>query len=82
MMTRASTDPIVAAGGKRAYIDCLDRISDSLLSHRAEITHPDPEGAVAASFNLIYAAFARFLGFGSSITAVGQGDLKPISARW
>lgn len=74
LMARAAIDPIVAVTGKRAYMDFSDRITAALLAHRGEIKHPDPERAVDSCVRIIYAALARYLGFGSSITAVGQGD--------
>lgn len=73
-MLRASSDPLVAALGKRSYQQTAQAFQDVLLEHRAEIRHADPDHAVDTSYRMLYASIARYLGFGSSIDAAGEGD--------
>ena len=73
-MLRASTDPIVAATGKRRYALAAAAVHEALLEHRSEIRHPDTEQAVGSAFRILYAAVARYLGFGSAEGAAWEGD--------
>ncbi len=74
LMHRATTDPVVAATGKQKYQAVADRVHEVLLAHRAEIAQPDPERAVQSAYRIIYAAIARYLGFGSAVGAAWEGD--------
>lgn len=74
MMLRATTDPIVSAAGKKSYAEVADRVQAMMLAHRDEIKQPDPERAVHSAYRVIYAAIARYLGFGSATTAGWEGD--------
>lgn len=74
MMLRATTDPIVAAAGKQSYTVVANRVHDVLLAHREEIGHRDPERAVQSAYRIIYAAIARYLGFGAASGATWECD--------
>lgn len=73
-MFRASTDPIIAAIGKRSYARTSQAFQDAVLAYRADIRHTEPEHAADASFRILYACLARYLGFGSSMDAAGEGN--------
>lgn len=79
MMLRATSDPIVAAAGKKSYAEVADRFHKVMLAHRDEITRPDADRAVRSTYRILYAAIARYLGFGSAAGAAWEGgwdDLK------
>lgn len=73
-MLRANTDPFIAAMGKASYIRTAEAVRTSFLAYRSSIRHPDPEHAVDAAYRMLYASLARYLGFGSSAEAAGEGD--------
>lgn len=73
-MLRASNDPVVAALGKGSYGRTATAVRDAFLDHRGSIRHADPERAVEVAFRVLYASLARYLGFGSSSEAAGEGD--------
>ncbi len=73
-MLRASSDPVVASLGKGSYGRTATAVRDALLDHRASIRHADPDRAVDVAFRVLYASLARYLGFGSSSEAAGEGD--------
>jgi AcrR family transcriptional regulator len=73
MMLRATTDPIVSAAGKKSYGELSDLVHNVMLAHRDEILQPDPERAVHSTFRILYAAIARYLGFGSATGAAWEG---------
>ena len=74
LMLRATFDEVVAKEGKRSYAATEQQFRQLLLNRSKEIHHPDPERAVRSVFRIVYAAFARYLGFGSSTTAAWEGD--------
>jgi AcrR family transcriptional regulator len=74
LMLRATNDPLVAATGKSSFAKTADAVKGSLLLYSAEIKQPDPLRAVDSSFRILYAAIARYLGFGSATTAAWEGD--------
>jgi AcrR family transcriptional regulator len=79
LMRRASADPVVGAAGRLGYIDMHDRLTAAIMAFRSEIRHPDPDRAVASVIRIMYAAIARFLGFGATETPLDPGnwaDLK------
>jgi AcrR family transcriptional regulator len=78
MMLRATTDPIVSAAGKKSYAQVANRVRGLLLTHRSEIRQPDPDRAVQSAYRVIYAAIARYLGFGSSTGAAWEGDWREL----
>ncbi|MBB6254360.1 TetR/AcrR family transcriptional regulator [Nitrospirillum iridis] len=65
MMLRANHDPVVARLGKMSHQAAIADIKLAILRYRDDIAHPDPERAVQAGFNIMYAAVARVLGLGS-----------------
>jgi hypothetical protein len=73
-MLRATFDEIVASVGKRSYSVTEEQFRQTLLARASEIHHPDPDRAVKAVFRIVYAAIARYLGFGSTTTAAWEGD--------
>ena len=74
MMLRSTSDPIVAAAGKRSYAEVSERVQNAMLAHREEILQEDPDRAVRSVHRVMYAAIARYLGFGSATTAAWEGD--------
>jgi hypothetical protein len=70
----ASNDPVVATTGKESYAIVAEQVYAALLGHRESIAHPDPERAVRSAFRILYAAIARYLGFGSAVGAAWEGD--------
>ena len=74
LMLRASGDPVIASIGKRSYVRTSNAVIEALLTCRDEIHHPDPRHAADAGFRILYASIARYLGFGSSLDAAGEGD--------
>ena len=74
LMQRANTDPMVAATGKTYYAQTAGAVKSALLVYSAAIRQPDPVRAVDSAFRVIYAAIARYLGFGSATTAAWEGD--------
>lgn len=74
LMARASTDPLVASVGKASYMGTANAIKGALLDHRGEMRAKDPERAVNSIFRVLYAAIARYLGFGTSTDAAWEGD--------
>ncbi len=80
IMLRASTDPVVATAGKQGYERLATRVVVELLRYREEIARPDPARAALASFDIIYAALARYLGFGTADIAAGRGDWAHLKA--
>jgi len=73
-MQRATTDAHVAAVGKASYAGTASFVKSALLAHRDEIRQPNPERAVDSAYRILYAAIARYLGFGSATTAAWEGD--------
>jgi AcrR family transcriptional regulator len=74
LMRIATDDPHVSATGKRFYSETVRTYSEALLDHRDDMGRPDPERAVDTSFRILYAAIARYLGFGSATDAAWEGD--------
>jgi AcrR family transcriptional regulator len=74
LMLRATFDPIVAARGKEGYARLAGDVERALLSRGDEIAHCDPKRAIASCFRILYAAVARYLGFGSATGAAWEGD--------
>ncbi|MFD2781348.1 TetR/AcrR family transcriptional regulator [Novosphingobium pokkalii] len=74
LMQRATFDPVVARTGKASYAATAAAVRAALLVHRAEIRQPDPARAVDSAYRILYAAIARYLGFGSATEAAWEGD--------
>ncbi len=74
LMLRAANDPMVAATGKASYASTANTVKGAILIYAAEIRQPDPLRAVDTAYRVLYAAIARYLGFGSATTAAWEGD--------
>lgn len=74
LMQRAGIDPKVAVTGKTYYANTANAVKGALLMHVADIRQPDPVRAVDTAYRVLYAAIARYLGFGSAATAAWEGD--------
>ncbi|MCH7629512.1 MULTISPECIES: TetR/AcrR family transcriptional regulator [Novosphingobium] len=74
LMLRASSDPVIAQTGKQFYAESADAFCTAILAHRDEIRQEDPVRATDSAFRILYAPFARHLGFGSAIEAAWEGD--------
>lgn len=74
LMLRATNDPLVAATGKASFANTANAVKGALLLHASEMKQPDPLRAVDSVFRILYAAIARYLGFGSATTAAWEGD--------
>jgi len=74
MMQRASVDPLVAANGKASYAATANAVQQALLLHADEIRQPDPIVAVDSVYRVLYAAIARYLGFGTYAEAAREGE--------
>lgn len=74
LMLRASSDPVVAQTGKQSYAETAAAFGTAILAYRDAIRQDDPDRAIESSFRILYAPFARHLGFGSAIEAAWEGD--------
>lgn len=74
LMRIASFDPQVSATGKRFYSETVQTFTQALLAHRKDMARGCPERAIDSSFRILYAAIARYLGFGSATDAAWEGD--------
>ena len=63
---RAHIDPGFQARQERLYDDVNARLSALLLARRDEITHPDPERAIAFGLTLVFSGLERTLLFGDA----------------
>jgi AcrR family transcriptional regulator len=73
-MDIAPADRVIEEVGKRSHAQAMIDVRLLLLDCRDEIGHPDPERAVDACFNVIYASLGRYLGLGTAADVSGQGD--------
>jgi AcrR family transcriptional regulator len=80
LMARASSDPMVASVGKASYLGTAKAIEQALLEHRADMQVANPERSVESAFRVLYAAIARYLGFGTSSDASWEGDWTVLKA--
>lgn len=74
LMRIASSDPQVLATGKRYHSETVRTFTRFLLAQRQDIVRANPERAVDSAFRVLYAAIARYLGFGSATDAAWEGD--------
>jgi AcrR family transcriptional regulator len=77
-MAIGAHDPVLAQGGKAAYLQMVEAYRSMLLARREEIRHPEPERAVDWSCVVVYSVLARWLGLGSEPEAAGEGDWEQI----
>lgn len=63
---RARVDPVIQASGRRVNAHYIQRLRALLLApgRRAEVTHPDPERAIALGFMMFYGALRETTVFG------------------
>ena len=63
---RARVDPVIQASGRRVNAHYIERLRQLLLDprRRPEITHPDPERAIALGFMMFYGALRETTVFG------------------
>jgi len=75
-MELGAGDPVAGEIGKRHYNQALHDFRLLLLERRDEIRHADPDHAVVACFNVVYASLGRYLGLGTlgSESELGNWD--------
>jgi AcrR family transcriptional regulator len=63
---RARVDPVIQASGRQVNAHYIDRLQRLLLEpgRRAELTHPDPERAIALGFIMFFGALRETTVFG------------------
>jgi hypothetical protein len=74
LMLRATNDPLVAATGKSSFSPkppMRSRFAAALFGGNQTTR---PAACSRSSFRILYAAIARYLGFGSATTAAWEGD--------
>lgn len=59
-----ATDDMISRRGSQASIDLAHRFAASVLAHRDEIAHQDPEKAVDVAYRMAYCTFARQVMYG------------------
>ncbi|MBB5376779.1 AcrR family transcriptional regulator [Deinococcus metalli] len=74
LMAQAMADIAVAGRGKASYGKLRDGWIAVILSRRDDIAQRPADAAVLGCFRIAYAAFARYLGLGSSMESAGEGD--------
>ncbi len=79
---RGSSDPVVAALGRKAHAQTGLDFRLLLLERHNEIVHPDPEQAAATCFHVVYGTAARYLGLGIQHDhgGAGEGNWKQLIA--
>jgi AcrR family transcriptional regulator len=68
-MSRAPSDPLVAANGKASYHFIAQQVELAILAYRDEIRHPDVVRVVHSAYRILFSTIARYLGFGSGVPA-------------
>ena len=74
LMQVGSVDSVVSATGKAFYAKSVEAFCQALLDHSDQIKRPDPARAVDTAFRVLYSTIARYLGFGSAMSAAWEGD--------
>ena len=66
LFLRARVDPVIQATARQVNARCIDLLRALLLdpSRRAEVTHPDPERAIALGFMMFFGALRETTVFG------------------
>jgi hypothetical protein len=66
LFLRARVDPVIQATGRQVNAQSIQRLRMLLLdpSRRAEVTHPDPERAIALGFMMFFGALRETTVFG------------------
>jgi AcrR family transcriptional regulator len=65
-MHLGAVDGVIAKRGSEASIELARGFVETILHHRDEITHADPEKAVDVAFRMAYCTFARQVMYGPS----------------
>ena len=63
-MHLGAVDDEISRRGSENSIDLARQFRATVLAHRDEITHPDPEAAVDVAFRMAYCTFARQVMYG------------------
>jgi hypothetical protein len=63
-MHLGAVDDEIARRGSESSTDLARQFEETVLHHRAQITHPDPEKAVDVAFRMTYCTFARQVMYG------------------
>jgi AcrR family transcriptional regulator len=63
-MHLGAVDDEIARRGSENSIDLAKQFEETVLRHRDEINHPDPEKAVDVAFRMTYCTFARQVMYG------------------
>lgn len=79
-MMRSLRDSTIAQAGKTSYEATEKEVVASFEPYRADIAYDDTDKAVTASYRIVYAAIARYLGFGSESLGLGSGGWKTLKA--
>jgi hypothetical protein len=77
-MHLGAVDDEIARRGSESSIDLARQFEETVLHHRNELCHPDPEKAVDVAFRMAYCTFARQVMYGptfESNTAIDWDDL-------
>lgn len=77
-MMRSMRDTVIAAAGKAGYEVTEQQILKSFAPYLNKIKHPSSDKAIVSSYRIIYAAIARYLGFGSESMGLGSGGWKTL----
>ena len=73
-MTRAESDPLVAAPGKQTALHAVRQAIAVMLKYAAEFGGSDCENRASSAYHVIFATLARELSLGSSAEAVTNYD--------
>jgi AcrR family transcriptional regulator len=77
-MHLGAVDDEIAARGSAASTDLAREFEETVLHHRDEITHSDPDKAVDVAFRMTYCTFARRVMYGPTFESdreIGWDDL-------
>ena len=77
-MHLGAVDDEIARRGSEGSTDLARQFEETVLHHRDEITHPDPEKAVDVAFRMTYCTFARQVMYGPTFESdreIGWDDL-------
>jgi AcrR family transcriptional regulator len=65
-MHLGAVDEVISRRGSEMSTDLARQFESTVLAHRDDITHPDPETAVDVAFRMAYCTFARQVMYGPS----------------
>ena len=81
-MHLGAVDDEIARRGSGMSIDLGRQFATTVLHHRDEITHPDPDRAADIAFRMAYCTFARQVMYGPHSRATGRSGGTTWSTRW